>query len=78
MFTRSEAKEPCPFCGCEMQKNVLGPEESTNKKGFQIECFNCGARGPCGMATPKDAALAWDYGDFGFTRTEKVGRSQQF
>ena len=56
----------CPFC---LQKStkVLGPksvpEKSTHGEGYQAECINCGARGPCGMTTPKDAELAWDKGE---------------
>lgn len=52
----------CPFCGC-LSTQVLQPPSSTHGKGYQIECINCGARGPCGMATPEDACLAWDKGD---------------
>jgi len=58
-----KAKNKCPFCG-ELDIHILGPqtipEKSTHAKGFQVECFNCGARGPLGMATKKDAILEWD------------------
>jgi hypothetical protein len=63
-------KNNCPFCGF-LSTHVLGPrtspEKSTYAKGYQIECMNCGARGPLGMATEKDASLVWDRGD-GFYR----------
>jgi transcription elongation factor Elf1 len=59
-------KNACPFCGCHSTQ-VLSPHTmpntSTHAKGYQIECVNCGARGPCGMATPADAANSWDKGD---------------
>jgi predicted RNA-binding Zn-ribbon protein involved in translation (DUF1610 family) len=55
-------KNSCPFCGFR-NAQVLGPSKSTHGKGFQVECINCGARGPCGMASSDDAILAWEKGD---------------
>lgn len=52
----------CPFCGF-LSTQILTPEDSTGGKGYQVECANCGARGPCGMARPVDAVIAWDSGD---------------
>ncbi len=61
----------CPFCACH-STHILGPttspSTSTHAKGYQIECINCGARGPSGMATPKDAVTVWDNGDCCYKR----------
>jgi hypothetical protein len=66
-----KTKNVCPFCGFNSTR-VLSPttkpETSTYAKGYQVECFNCGARGPLGMATPKDAIGVWDKGDRGYER----------
>ncbi|MBL1275731.1 MAG: hypothetical protein COB30_006565 [Ectothiorhodospiraceae bacterium] len=56
----------CPFCRSN-STHVLSlstkPNTSSHAKGYQVECVDCGARGPCGMATPKDAMNAWAKGD---------------
>ena len=69
----SYTKIHCPFCG-HHSTQVLGPHTepntSTHGKGYQIECTNCGARGPCGMAMPLEAGKAWDLGDDGHYRTD--------
>ena len=54
------ATNPCPFCGY-LAPHVLGWAETG--KGYQIECHNCGARGPVGWIDEEAAAKAWDYGD---------------
>jgi hypothetical protein len=64
-----ETKTGCPFCGCH-STHVLGPENSTHGNGYQVECINCATRGPCGMKSPKDAVLVWDYGDCGYQRVD--------
>jgi hypothetical protein len=70
-----QRKNNCPFCGF-LSTHVLGPrtspEKSTHAKGYQVECINCGARGPLGMATEKDASLVWDRGDFGYRDRQEV------
>ncbi|MDQ6962223.1 MAG: hypothetical protein Q9M28_06785 [Mariprofundaceae bacterium] len=64
----SKSKVPCPFCGM-VSVGVLSPKTTPNasshKAGFQAECINCGARGPCHFETARFAILAWEYGDSG-------------
>jgi transcription elongation factor Elf1 len=71
MEANMNTKNACPFCGCHSTQ-VLSPttipNTSTNAKGYQIECLNCGARGPCGMAMPADAAHSWDNGYLAYCR----------
>src|SRR5512147_1424151 len=61
--TPMKTEKVCPFCG-EHSTQILSPKSkpntSTHAKGYQVECMNCGARGPCGMATPDGAARAWN------------------
>ena len=61
-----KVKNPCPFCD-QLSVQVLTPTSqpntSTHAKGFQAECINCGARGPCGYADKSSALFAWEYGD---------------
>ena len=68
---RNRGTNPCPFCGL-LSTHVLGPttspNTSTHAKGYQVECINCGARGPCGMANSKSAVLVWDRGDCQYRR----------
>lgn len=65
---------PCPFCGFASARvlppgwDQRGPDEGGLPKGFQVECLNCGARGPCGMRSTVAARMAWDLGDGGYTR----------
>lgn len=61
MLSRSNA---CPFCG-ELATQVLDPLPG---RGYQVECLNCGARGPAGGETEEAASRAWDHGDGFFTR----------
>ena len=37
-------------------------------KGKQVECLNCGARGPCGMKNDDEAIKVWENGDVGYKR----------
>ena len=60
----------CPFCGC--KSNEILKDDPI--KGFQIGCVNCGARGPAGFKSEKDACLAYDNGDTGFNRVHIFGR----
>ena len=62
-----KTKNACPFCGFN-STTVLGPPESTQGKGYQVECINCGARGPCGMKDPYSAIGVWDHGDMNYRR----------
>lgn len=67
----TKTKNSCPFCGfnsTQMLTPTSKPNTSTHAKGFQIECFNCGARGPAGMARPIDAVRVWDKGDGFYSR----------
>lgn len=65
-----KTKKVCPFCGFN-NTQVVGEkksEENPAAKGFQTECINCGARGPCGMVDHTNAIKAWDNGDFGYRK----------
>lgn len=58
-----KTKRDCPFCG-ENSVNILSPKtvpQSTHGKGYQVECFECGARGPLGYVDKKNAILGWEY-----------------
>lgn len=57
-------KNACPFCG-QLATSLI---PATPGRGFQVECLNCGARGPAGAHSPDDATRAWDYGDGFFLR----------
>jgi hypothetical protein len=63
---KTDESKDCPFCGCG-SIHVLGPKTrpltSSHGRGYQVECINCGARGPCGMRTRKDAMLVWIHGE---------------
>lgn len=52
---------PCPFCGC-LHTEILKPGESTSG-GYQVQCVNCGARGPTGWSCDQGAAHGWNKGD---------------
>jgi transcription elongation factor Elf1 len=71
LMKQNKSANACPFCGF-LSTQVLGsttkPNTSTHAKGYQVECVNCGARGPCGMSTPKDAVAVWDNGDLDYDR----------
>lgn len=73
-----QMKKNCPFCGYSSRK-ILGPDSkpypSTHGKGYQVECINCGARGPCGMATANDAVGAWDHGEVDPTQRNSIAVS---
>ncbi len=63
-FTRGSDMKPtkkaaCPFCTAKDQKCVPAHCSTFNqKKGVQVECINCGARGPIyGYAA--DAFAGW-------------------
>lgn len=61
-----KTKNACPFCGhntTQVLSPTTTPNTSSHGKGYQVECINCGARGPCGMAAPKDAISVWEKGD---------------
>ncbi len=54
-----EQKPLCPFCG--MTDKKLLPAHGSQfheKKGVQVECINCGARGPI-YGDSKSAFTAW-------------------
>jgi hypothetical protein len=53
--------QPCPFCGCG-PLNVLETKTPKGGTAYQIQCDDCLARGPGGMATEIDAYQAWNAG----------------
>ena len=57
-----KAKNECPFC----RKYVIDIVKSLPPamKGLQVECDNCGARGPI-YETEQDALLGWNFGILG-------------
>lgn len=60
-----EPKTPtsCPFCGAVAKKCVKAAGSVfRHNKGVQVECTNCGARGPI-YGDSKSAFLAWRHGD---------------
>lgn len=61
----------CPFCG-QNSVRVIGEKRDETKPpyatGYQVECINCGSRGPSGMHNEANAVLAWNIGDNGFRR----------
>ena len=60
-----KSKRDCPFCG-ENDLRILdgnsGKNPEATKPGFQAECFNCAARGPCGFIDAASALTAWEDG----------------
>jgi Lar family restriction alleviation protein len=59
----------CPFCGYHSTR-ILSPRtppEGTYES-YQVECINCGARGPIDFEKEKDAIFAWDNGDLDYVR----------
>lgn len=64
--TTMRMQNPCPFCEC-LSLQILTPTSSPNRStgglGFQVECINCGARGPLGYKDKSSAKLSWEYGD---------------
>jgi Lar family restriction alleviation protein len=57
-----QSKKGCPFC----QEKVIKVVKSVPPamKGFQVECDNCGARGP--IYENKEAAIeGWELGIMG-------------
>ncbi|MCY1307648.1 hypothetical protein D9M68_19670 [compost metagenome] len=56
----------CHFCNeneIRVLNEKLTPDEQGLKPGYQVECVNCGARGPSGYATEAHALVAWHAGD---------------
>lgn len=49
----------CLFCGCCTGKSIKV------ERGFQVECTNCGARGPSGFSSKSASIIAWNVGDEG-------------
>jgi len=41
-----EPIEPCPFCGSD---HIVFTDEFEGKDWFRLQCFSCGACGPCRM-----------------------------
>lgn len=66
-------KRGCPFCNCnstQVLEPTSAPNTSSHAKGCQIECINCGARGPSGMLNSSAACSAWSEGEQG-TRSKE-------
>ena len=66
-----KTKNACPFCGHDtttILSPTTTPEPSDNRSGYQVQCVNCGARGPFGMASPELAIGAWEIGDLHYRR----------
>lgn len=58
-----EAEKECPFCGCNSIQVLTPkskPQTSAHGRGYQVECINCGSRGPCGMIDEKAAIYVWN------------------
>lgn len=68
----------CPFCS-QNSVQVLGPKTSPNTSthalGYQVECVNCGARGPCGMINEDEAIAVWDQGIYWYARPAVIQKS---
>lgn len=69
---RLKTEKGCPFCGFNSTQVIKNPKQKLKIRmddavyhppGHQVECINCGARGPCGFKSKKEAVLAWDRGD---------------
>lgn len=70
-----KSKTPCPWCKCndiQVLSPGLTPHIKDLKPGHQVECINCGARGPCGYIDTANAIGAWE----GLDRVQK--RSRQY
>ena len=68
-----KANNGCPFCGCnsiEILSSTSEPNLCSSKKGFQVGCTNCGARGPSGMKDDVNAIIVWDNGDGSYNRPQ--------
>ena len=63
-----KTKNACPFCGYNSTQVLSPHNNNSNLKGYQVECLNCGARGPCGMVSQKAAIGVWDKGDLHYER----------
>lgn len=61
-------KNPCPFCGYLSTKVIHNKDY--HPVGFQVECVNCGARGPAGMVDHNAAVMVWDKGDLDYNRPQ--------
>lgn len=57
-------RSPCPFCGALANADRCIPAHGhqTMTQGVQIECMNCGARGPI-YGDEQSAFLGWTYRD---------------
>ena len=57
-----EGSDKCPFCGQLATIHRAVKTAPTARKGLQIECMNCGARGPI-FGDKKMALLGWRHVD---------------
>lgn len=58
-------RAPCPFCGDMATARKCVPAHGSlfhEKRGVQVECMNCGARGPI-YGDKESAFLGWKHGD---------------
>ena len=54
---KANVKTKCPFCRVKSTNYVASADNS-----IQVECYNCGARGPI-YGRKIGAKLGWDFGD---------------
>ena len=57
-----EGSDKCPFCGKVATMHRAVKTAPTARKGLQIECMNCGARGPI-YGDKKSALMGWRHGE---------------
>jgi hypothetical protein len=64
-----KSKTPCPWCKesiIRVLSKGLTPEVEGLMPGHQVECTNCGARGPSGYIDTSNAVGAWEGLDMAF------------
>lgn len=57
-----KSEKGCPFC--QQKDGIIVKSTPAAVKGLQVECTDCGARGPI-YATKEGAISGWELGTFG-------------
>lgn len=72
-----KSKRSCPWCHCNdirVLSKGLTPEVKGLFEGHQVECTNCGARGPSGYIDTSNAVGAWEGLDNSLSFNEDKGK----
>ena len=65
-----KSQATCPFCGCTPKKLIPAHGSFFHEnRGVQVECINCGARGPI-YGDPDSAFRAWREGEHDYKRAD--------